>query len=86
MSEVLNMQAQPFDPMQSGDAKVALRALLEKLESGDMVLHRWMLVYEELETPTTVTRDNISCDMTAEAAHMMLELTQHDMLMRLRGQ
>ena len=86
MSAVVDMQDRPFDPTQSGDAKIALRAMLEKLESGEIVLHRWMLVFEVLATPTTVTRDTLSSDMTVETAHLLLENAQFEMLQRLRGQ
>lgn len=86
MSDVVTMQDKPFDATQSGDAKIALRALLEKLDAGEIVLHRWMLVFEVLVSSTDVTRSNLSSDMTAESACMLLEQQRLDILMRLRGQ
>lgn len=89
MADVVGIDRKPIESnsqaLRSADAKVALRALLEKVESGETKLYRWFFIFEELnpENEGQSSLDFMDSDLTIESAVYLLERMKDYILRRL---
>lgn len=68
------VEARDLD-MESEDALTALRAVVGKMERGELILQRWLFLFEE-RCPTDkglVHKDFLDSGLTVEAAVYILE-------------
>lgn len=75
------------DPDQSADAKVALQALLEKIEAGELgPLEKWAFLFETTSKtdPSNVCTSSRDSGVTLNQFVYMIEASKLDMLLRAR--
>lgn len=69
--------------LKADDAKVALRALLEKIESGKIVAEDWLFIYESGSKVSVM--DTLDSGITLQQAVYMLEITKTHILSAALG-
>lgn len=84
MSNIVGLDRQPIDhrtlEMDMTDAQTALRALLARMEAGEVRATRWLLLFDDQDTPGMESLKNIDSGITVERAIHMLELTKFSLL------
>lgn len=88
MSNVVGLDRAPVKSndldMQSADAATALRALLAKLDSGEIRLQQWLFIYDEVANPSSVFRKSMDSNLTLETAVYLMESAKLDLLLKAR--
>lgn len=69
------------------DAREALRALLARLDAGEVHAETWLFVYEamKLERPDMVATRTLDCGLTVIQAMALLDNAKFDLMLDVRG-
>lgn len=91
MSRVVGLNGEPVAHItpseRSAVARDALRALLTRLDAGEIEADQWLFIYQKLhpENESIVTTSYMDSDLTMQSSFMLMDNLKFDLMLAARG-